>query len=258
MKFQNLSPDKSISLFVKNIWVFESAEADLKTNLPFFADGYPGLMFQQTNNGLKVNPHRKQMPVLFLYGQTIRPIELEIKGAYQLIVFQLYPFVLKSLFNISPHTINDDCYDLQKLQELNMSTFTQQLISKNKIDEKVESISLLLYQLFQSKRQNLDLKIKQVIESIITTKGREKVSAIARNVKINARTLERRFFNETGLSPKQFSKIIQFQSSLEQITVKDYTKLTDVVYENGFTDQSHFIKVFKGFTGRTPKTLSKK
>lgn len=258
MNFQNISPDKRISLFVKNIWVFESVDRNLKTNLPFFADGYPGLMFQQTDNGLKVNPHKKRMPVLFLYGQTIRPIELEINGPYQLITFQLYPFVLKSFFNITPHTINDDCYDLQQLQEMNIPGLIQQLLSEKGIEKKVESISFLLFQLFQSKRQTLDLKIRQVIESIITTKGRENISTIARQVKINARTLERRFSNETGLSPKQFSKIIQFQSSLDQITVKDFTKLTDVVYENGFADQSHFIKVFKGFTGKTPKTFSKK
>ena len=129
---------------------------NVKTNLPFFADGYPGLMFQQTDNGLNVNPHKKLMPVLFLYGQTIRPIELEINGAYQLIAFQLYPFVLKSFFNVMPHIINDDCYDLQQLQEVDIATFTQQLLSEKDIDKKVERISFLLYQLFQSKRQNLD------------------------------------------------------------------------------------------------------
>lgn len=258
MNFQTNTPDKSIALFVKNIWVFESADKHLKTNLPFFADGYPGLMFQQTDNGLKVNPHKKVMPVLFLYGQTINPIELEIDGAYQLIVFQLYPFVLKSLFNISPHTINDDCYDLQQLKEVNIDTVTKKLLLETEIDKKVEGITLLLYELFQSKRQHFDLTIKQVIERIITTKGQEHIRLIAEKIKINARTLERRFFSETGLSPKQFAKIIQFQSSLEQITVKDYAKLTDVVYENGFTDQSHFIKVFKSFTGKTPKTFSKK
>jgi len=258
MNFQNIQPDKNISLFVKSIWVFESADKDLKTSLPFFADGYPGLMFQQTVNGLKVNPHTKQMPVLFLYGQTINPIELEISGPYQLVVFQLYPFVLKNFFNIIPHTINDDCYDLQQLEELDLSVFTQKLLSEKDIHKKIERISALLFKLFQTKKQSLDLKIRQGLECIISTKGQEDISSIARQLKINARTFERRFFNETGLSPKQFAKIIQFQSSLEQLTIKDFTKLTDIVYENGFADQSHFIKVFKAFTGKTPKTFSKR
>jgi AraC-like DNA-binding protein len=258
MNFQNIKPDNSIALFVKNIWVFENTDRVLKTNLPFFADGYPGLMFQLTENGLSVNPHKKLMPVLFLYGQTITPIELEINGAYQLIIFQLYPFVLKSFFNVAPQAINDNCYDLNQLNEIDIPSLTRQLLSSKNIVPKIERISALLYELFQAKRQTLDFKIKQVIESIISTKGQQNISHIAQNLNLNTRTIERRFISETGLSPKQFAKIIQFQSSLEQLTVKDYTKLTDIVYENGFSDQSHFIKVFKAFTGKTPKAFSKK
>jgi len=52
--------------------------------------------------------------------------------------------------------------------------------------------------------------------------------------------------------------IIQFQNSLTQLTIKDYTILTDVVYNNGYADQSHFIRVFKSFTGKTPKNFAKK
>lgn len=96
MNFKNIIPDKSISLFVKNIWVFESDGKEVKTSLPFFADGFPGLMFQQTENGLVVNPHNKKMPEIFLYGQTINPIVLEISGNYLIIIFQLYPFVLRT------------------------------------------------------------------------------------------------------------------------------------------------------------------
>jgi len=50
MNFQSIIPGKSVSLFVKNIWVFENDDKDIQTNLPFFADGYTGLMFQQTAN----------------------------------------------------------------------------------------------------------------------------------------------------------------------------------------------------------------
>jgi hypothetical protein len=94
MNYPNIVPDQSIALFVTNILVIEGAEPNQKTILPFFADGYPGLMFQVTENGLFVNPHKKLMPDFFIYGQTIAPIELEMVGTYQLIVFQLYHFVL--------------------------------------------------------------------------------------------------------------------------------------------------------------------
>lgn len=258
MNFQTINPDKSISLFVKNIWLFEKSGHTLKTSLPFFADGYPGLMFQKTEKGLWVIPHQKLMPALFLYGQTIKPIELEIEGSYQLIVFQLYPFVLKSFFGVKPKSINDDCYDLVQLKDADIISLTNNLLSSITIDEKIKSLSTFLYELFQAKRQNLDFKIRQVIEHIITTNGQENISNIARALNLNARTLERRFLNETGLTPKQFAIITRFQSSFEQLTVKEFTNLTDIVYENGYADQSHFIKVFKAFTGQTPGTFAKK
>src|SRR6187402_178919 len=105
MNFKTIIPNKSISPFVKNILVFEESETNLKTALPFFADGYPGMIYHETTNGLIVNPHNKLMPPLFLYGQTINPIELAITGEYKLILFQLYPFVLKSFFNIEAKNI---------------------------------------------------------------------------------------------------------------------------------------------------------
>ena len=115
MEFKTIIPDKSTSLFVKSILVFEEQDKKQKTILPFFADGYPGLIFQETTNGLLVNPHSKLMPALFLYGQTIQPIELVMSGAYKIILFQLYPFVLKSFFNVVPKDLNDNCYDLEQL-----------------------------------------------------------------------------------------------------------------------------------------------
>ena len=257
MNFQSIKPDKSISLFVKNIWVFENDDKSIKSNLPFFADGYPGLMFQQTDKGLTVNPHNKAMPEIFLYGQTIKPIELQISGTYIIIIFQLYPFVLKSFFNVIPQSINDSCYYLEDAMGTNIADLVTQLLSYKTIEQKIEKISQLLLLYFEKKRKSLDFKIKQAIESIIYTKGQENIHSLSEKLNLNIRTFERRFLNETGLPPKQFAKIIQFQASLEQLTVRDYTKLTDIVYQNGFSDQSHFTRVFKAFTGKTPKTFKK-
>jgi len=197
------------------------------------------------------------MPELFLYGQTIKPIELEMKGSFILVIFQLYPFVLKSFFNIIPQSINDNCYYLDDAMGADIKAYTNQLLSYKNVEQKVNAMADLLLLYFEKKKQNLDFKIKQAIEIIIHTKGQENISLIAARLKLNIRTFERRFLNATGLPPKQFAKIIQFQASLEQLTVEDFTKLTDIVYQNGFSDQSHFIRVFKAFTGKTPKAFKK-
>jgi AraC-like DNA-binding protein len=252
MNFRTINPDKSISLFVKNILVFEETESNQKTVLPFFADGYPGLMFQEAENGLFVNPHNKQMPSLFLYGQTIKPIELVINGNYKLIIFQLYPFVLKSFFDVEPKDLNDNCYNLHQFaNNIGVDTL-KQLNRPQNLKERVKIISTLLSSLFKNKQEELDLTIAHAIQKIISKKGQLTIGDLYKELHLTERTFERRFFSAVGVAAKQFAKIIQFQQSLEQLTVKDYTKLTDIVYANGFADQSHFIKVFKAFTGKTP------
>lgn len=256
MQSMHIIPHESIALFVKNIMLFEDEAATAATALSFYADGYPGIMFQQTENGLYVLPHNKKMPALFLYGQTIQPVELRMEGNYSLICFQLYPFVINSFFNLKAQDINDDCYDLLKLEAFDVGKTIGLLNAETQIEKRVTLISDLLYRIFEARREELDYKIQQAIQLIINYNGNLNINALIETLKINERTFERRFITQVGISPKQFSRIIQFQSSLNQLADKDYDKLTDIVYNNGFADQSHFIRVFKAFTGKTPKKFT--
>jgi len=252
MQSQSLQPHPSISLFVKEIVVLEDVETTGATVLPFYADGYPGLLFQQTDHGLWVQPHNKQMPALFLYGQTIQPIELVMRGSYKIIVFQLYPFVLKSFFNVLPKDLNDNCYDLQQWpNQLGLQTL-ERLQRQPGLAARLEIITSLLQLLFQQKQQELDHTIALAIKKIISKNGQLTIGELGAAFHLTQRTFERRFLQAVGVTAKQFATIIQFQQSLEQLTHKSHTKMTDIVYANGFADQSHFIKVFKVFTGRTP------
>lgn len=252
MLYRSIVPDNSVSLFVRNIQIFEDSENNQTSTLPFYADGFPGLMFHDTQNGLWENPHNKLMPPLFLYGQTIKPIELSITGNYKLIIFQLYPFVLKGLFNVDPQSLNDNCYDLCLLVNNMGKEAIAQLNLSQDLNKRIEIITTLLHSLFIKKQNELDLTIALAIQNIINSNGKLVIKELYNKLHLTERTFERRFFNAVGVTAKQFSRIIQFQQSFEQLNVKDYSKLTDIVYANGFADQSHFIRVFKAFTGKTP------
>lgn len=252
MEFHTCTPEPALSLFVKSILVFENTDASKKTVLPFYADGYPGLLYHRTPNGMHVLPQGKKMPELFLYGQTIHPIELQIEGNYRFIVFQLYPFVLKSFFGLSPIDLNDDCFDLSKPKHLNGEQLLQQLEQSENVNDWQNQLTAFLTALAEKGKEKNDPRIQQAIGLIIEQEGRGSIKAVRDALNITERTFERLFLSQTGVSPKQFSRIIQFQHSLDDITKNEYALLTDIVYKNGYADQSHFIRVFKSFTGKTP------
>jgi len=250
---QTFEPDKKIALIVKNILVFEE-NTNEETVLPFFADGYPGIIFQQTEGGMLVQPQNKIMPELFIYGQTIKPVELILHGNYKLLIFQLYPFVLKSFYDLNAEALNDTCYDIST------ATYGDEvldsLIHTTNLQEKIKILTDYLFDLFEEKKSALDLTVRKAIQIILDNKGQIFVKDIFEQLHVTERTFERRFLKEVGMSAKQFCQVVQFQQSFEQLTAKEYSRLTDIVYNNGFADQSHFIRVFKSYTCSTPKKFT--
>ena len=246
-------PDHAVGGHIYRILVYEDRKTVSKTTLPFFADGYPGIMFQSTMNGLFISPQNKLLPVFFLYGQTIHPIELSMEGPFRLIAFQLYPDSVSQLLEINPKEINDGCFDLSTLKRGDPIHVISEIQKAGGIDSQIQIVTEFLIGLSGKSNDTANNKIRQAIHQILKSNGRASVKEIRSTLFITERTFERQFTNQVGIGPKQFAKIIRFQNSLLEINDQDLDKLTDVVYNNGFADQSHFIKTVKEYTGKTPK-----
>ena len=238
--------------YVNDVLVFEEDDPNASNLLPFYADGYPGIVFHNAKNKLNLLPKNKELSPFFLYGQTIEPIELKVSGVYKMIVFQLFPFAARILLGIHPKELNDDCYDLTKLSKPIAKTTYNKLIKTDSTKEQIELISTLLNILAEKSSLDPDKSIILAINLVLQFKGKITIKELRSKLFITERTLERRFVNEIGVTPKMFCKIIQFQNTVNQISSKYDSKLIDIVYENGFSDQSHFIKTFKKYTGITP------
>ncbi|GAB3940512.1 hypothetical protein GCM10028805_02430 [Spirosoma harenae] len=55
----------------------------------------------------------------------------------------------------------------------------------------------------------------------------------------------------------EFVRKIKIEKAIQQLIAKEPVSLTEVAYTCGFSDQSHFIRVFKQHTGLTPLTFRK-
>ncbi len=252
MKKVEFNVKNELKPFVNCIMTGESASAKSHTNIPLYADGYPGIMFQQATNGFYLLPKKKKLSQLFLYGQTLEPISLDIEGTYQFVVLQLYPFASKYLLGVDPKELNDDCFDLLEIKNIDVDSYKHKLLESDNSEDQVEIILDLMTQLIKSNRIPENDRIQHAISIILKHSGQVKVKELTEQLFITERTLERDFMSQVGLTPKQFAKIIQFQCSLNQLTRTKFNKLTEVGLDSGFTDQSHFIRAFKKYTGQTP------
>jgi AraC-like DNA-binding protein len=252
MREVELMPPLNLQPYVNTIMVMENSKPAAHTNIPFYADGYPGIMFYTAENGCFLLPKNKKLSELFLYGQTLEPISLDIKGPFKLVVLQLYPFASQYLLDVNPKELNDECYDLFQLQQINIADYSNRLKETKSTDDWVFILSGLVEELIQLHQIPEDNQIQQAIALILKHQGKLPIKTIRDQVFLAERTFERKFSTQVGLSPKQFAKVIQFKCSLQQLTEENYSQLLDISYNSGFSDQSHFIRSFKRYTGKTP------
>ncbi len=75
------------------------------------------------------------------------------------------------------------------------------------------------------------------------------------NYSINQRTFERFVLNMTGYTPIDLRRIRRYQVASNQLLFNKSAKISEIVYDNNYTDQSHFTKEFKKISGVPPRTF---
>jgi AraC-like DNA-binding protein len=88
--------------------------------------------------------------------------------------------------------------------------------------------------------------------------GQLSVEALASQVHVSNRTLERIFKENVGIPPKEFLRIVRFQEVLKRLrqTGDDEESLLRIAYELGYYDHAHLTNEFKKYAGILPSELS--
>lgn len=250
---EKLPMHKTIAPFGVDIYCLEDDTPDVEKKFPFYADGFAGIIYCQSSHTFYQQPKNKKLSDFYLYGQTIEPITLETKGAFQMVIIRLYPFAVRMLLGVEPKLLNDDCYDLCQLQHIDTASTLNKLQLTNDKQKTLNILADYFAVLLRNASTNPDYRVKLATNLILKSNGTMSIRELRDQLFVSERTLERHFLNEIGVTAKQFARIVQFNSSINQLTEKEYLNLTEVGYSSGYADQSHFIRAFKRYTGKTPK-----
>ncbi len=152
------------------------------------------------------------------------------------------------------HEVSDSVTGTAHLWKSAATELEEQVAAATGNEQRVAIIQRYLIQQLVKKQQP-DKAVTFCLWQINHYKGQLSLNQLSNETGISLRQLGRRFNNCVGLSPKEYTRISRFIHSLKQLKKYPAISLTEVAYESGYYDQSHFIHDCKEYSGLTPGEL---
>lgn len=232
LTFTLAKPQSSLSHFVESFWLLHNPSDDDK-EIVVLPDGRIELTFSQS----ATEPFHITLSGIETYPE---PVIIPSKSITFAISFKLpaieYIFhnTISGLLNYAEHLPagfwNFNASDVNDFDAF-CSKASQQ-------------ITTLLPKKTDSRKQTL-------FESLYASNGSVSIKELSEKVFWSSRQINRYFNQQFGISLKAYCSILRFRASLDHIAKgKLFPQLN-------FTDQSHFIKEVKKFSGVSPKELKR-
>jgi AraC-like DNA-binding protein len=158
-----------------------------------------------------------------------------------------YPF-----FNIPVSEYKNQILGAREIGFKLADSISERLKDCGDVDERLEMLENELAQLL-IKGNQLPENFRTIFHALKQGDNAQKIALFCRQNKLDIRTVERAYNKYVGVSANTYGTLYRFHNSLNQLLYKGYSKLSDVAYDNGYFDQTHFIRDFKRFAGNTPK-----
>ena len=192
----------------------------------------------------------------FLSGLHTKPLYFSFEK-FHFIGIQLNPVAVKALFRIPTYELRNSAVEGELILK-NCNELEDVLKSEVSFRDKAKFLERFIYKkINESANLHMAIKLSQMIKKVTHFRllG-EKIDL--ESMLGYSRTHSYRIFNEwLGHSSGNIIKLFQFASTIQHLH-NSQGKLTSTALQNGYFDQSHFIRSFKEFAEMTPGTYKKK
>lgn len=247
MKYWYQSPNKSISEYVRTVLILEGFSQSASSDSPLVTNGMPALFCVTKKDAAG----GERITRLTLFGKSIPPECWEIDPDKTIIACFFKPFAMSGIFNIPAAKLLDTPVELHNWTPHKINAIRIQLMYAGSAIQKVKVLEHLLMHQIQENSKLCEI-IRSATDEIMNNPNKTILTTMLQKLNLNQRTFQRMFKKYVGVTPSHYRRICQFQLSFAQVRAKEFDTLIDVAYDNGFSDQSHFIRSFKEFADTTP------
>lgn len=238
MEYAEHVPVPALRGFVRCIWTLRAPTGGgVERVLP---DGCAEVILNRADPFLGHGPdgERRVQPLAMAVGQIAQYLEIEPSGVVDLLGIRFQPAGLHALLGVPMHELTDARVDLRDVDR----RVRDRLIDAAALG--VRAVERLMLGLLP-KHPSLAAAAAARIQA---AGGRESLDGL----QLPARTLERHFRAEVGLSPKRLARIVRFHGVVGTLDRAHRPDWAALAVDAGFYDQAHLIRDFRQFAGMTP------
>jgi AraC-like DNA-binding protein len=191
-------------------------------------------------------------PDYTLIGLFTKPYDVHFKDEVKVFGIRFKPEGMYHTFGLPASEVQESFADMQAFIGRDFREFTSRLRGKNSVQQMIFLSENYLKKNINDNKINL-YYLNRAAEIIRKRKGLISIEELASKVYISTRQLEREFKEKIGIPPKSYMRIARLNEVNIAIKKGIRLNLTDLALSTGYSDQAHFIRDFKFFTGESPK-----
>ena len=252
---ESIEPIKILSKYIKNYFIVETdSSVDYLPEERVYPCGNATMVFHygSPSKFQKKNSSKYIEQNLVICGQQTNYYDLSLSGKTGMILIVFRPHGVKSFFNFPITELLNENLSLQNLAGNETNELEDKLF--NAPNNKQRVIHLENFLIKRLIHNNEFERVEHAIKIIENSKGQIKAQDIAHEVCLGIKQFERTFSKYVGVNPKKFASIVRFRNVI-QMKSKHKKSMSQLAFDNGYYDQSHFIHDFKSLTELTPKAF---
>jgi len=211
------------------------------------ADRFPRIVIQCLNGKNALHNAYHSVYAASLKGIASKPMLFQMEPTYSHVAVSFFSHGIKALFGIDGYETIDAVIDLQHFFPHDV---IEKIINARQTRARISFLDdYLLKQL--NVRKAVDSRVVDFLHLCPSTNYGRRL----KDYGISERQFERKFLQSIGFTPSYYKRVVRFEKALYRIQHGDYQSLSNLAYESGYSDQSHFNREFKQFSGSTPLLL---
>lgn len=244
-----IRPREDLRPYVRYYWIYK---CDEPFSILTFPIGCPQMIFHR-GSPLYIPELSSRQGKFTVSGQVNFPAHIVSDGNTEMVVAVFYPHTIGLFIDTPPSAFYNQEISGYDIENRLLNQLADQIF-----DCSDSEVAILLMEQWLTARLKQSLNIKRIGAALseLLRCPSTSVDTLAGIACLGKKQFERLFRQCVGINPKEYGQIARFQRALRmmQLGSCDYV---DIAYATGYSDQSHFIREFRKFSGLTPKQLVK-